>query len=74
MSNVEIRVGRNGSYYVKGDFKLMDHRGNEITYDGDEVYLCRCGQSGDKPFCDGTHKTCGFDGTFAERYLARSGS
>jgi CDGSH-type Zn-finger protein len=24
------------------------------------VALCRCGQSARKPFCDGTHKTCGF--------------
>jgi CDGSH-type Zn-finger protein len=24
------------------------------------IALCRCGQSSTKPFCDGTHKTCGF--------------
>jgi CDGSH-type Zn-finger protein len=24
------------------------------------IFLCRCGQSAEKPFCDGAHKECGF--------------
>jgi len=27
---------------------------------GGHVGFCRCGQSKNKPFCDGSHKTCGF--------------
>jgi CDGSH-type Zn-finger protein len=69
MADVEIRVGRNSSYHIKGNFKLYDHKGNEIAFEGDEIFLCRCGQSGDKPFCDGTHRSCKFDGTFNARHV-----
>jgi CDGSH iron-sulfur domain-containing protein 3 len=65
MSKVEIRVNRNGPYFVKGDFTLTDHKGNSIRVEGDETFLCRCGQSDDKPFCDGSHRECGFKGDAA---------
>ncbi|MBX5446714.1 MAG: CDGSH iron-sulfur domain-containing protein [Sphaerobacter sp.] len=49
-------VSRNGSYYVQGKVLLVDHQGNEIPYEGEEVWLCRCGHSQTKPFCDGSHR------------------
>ncbi|MFQ3593495.1 MAG: CDGSH iron-sulfur domain-containing protein [Gemmataceae bacterium] len=59
-----IRLRENGPLVVQGPFRLLDHRGEELALPGDKplVALCRCGQSAKKPFCDGTHKHCGFVG------------
>jgi len=35
--------------------------GGEQIDDTDDVALCRCGHSGNKPYCDGTHNKIGFD-------------
>lgn len=60
MSDVIITPNNNGPYHVKGTFKIVTEGGREIAVDGDETWLCRCGQSANKPFCDGTHKRTGF--------------
>jgi CDGSH-type Zn-finger protein len=59
---VEIKVRKNGSLLVTGDFVLLDHEGREIPRPAGKpnVALCRCGHSQRKPFCDAAHKTCGF--------------
>jgi len=60
MADVEIRVRDNGPYRVSGPFKLIDATGAEFALEGEVIALCRCGHSQNKPFCDGTHKTCDF--------------
>lgn len=59
---VRIVVRRNGPYRVYGPVRVEDAGGEEFPRpDGEWVHLCRCGHSGTKPFCDGTHKRIGFD-------------
>ncbi|WP_045520994.1 CDGSH iron-sulfur domain-containing protein [Neobacillus niacini] len=55
----KIIISDNGPLEVNGDFHLYDSEGNEYTKKG-KVYLCRCGLSNKKPFCDGSHKRGGF--------------
>lgn len=63
MSDVVIKIRENGSILVTGPVTLTDHLGNQYDLTGKpSIALCRCGQSLKKPFCDGTHKTCGFIG------------
>lgn len=67
MSDVIITPKNNGPYYIKGTFKIVTEGGREIAFDGNEAWLCRCGQSANKPFCDGSHKKAGFKNNLDER-------
>ena len=62
MAEARIKTLKDGPYEVKGagGFHLVDANGNEFSLAKDPIYLCRCGQSANKPFCDGTHKRVGF--------------
>jgi CDGSH-type Zn-finger protein len=58
---------RDGPLIVRGDFRLLDQDGVEFDPGRRTVALCRCGRSGIKPFCDGTHKRAGFTADSAPR-------
>ncbi len=49
-----IQVTKNGPYYVTGDVGLTDDQGSEPETK-DHYALCRCGNSKNKPFCNGAH-------------------
>lgn len=76
MSEMRIEIQADGPYGVSGGVPLVkleiatNDEGEAIGWreierlDGGSYYqLCRCGRSGDKPFCDFTHGSVGFDGT-----------
>jgi len=60
MSDAVIVPNNDGPYHIKGTFKIVTEGGKEIEVKSPEVWLCRCGQSAKKPFCDGTHRKVGF--------------
>ena len=89
----EINLAENGPYLVAGDIQLSRRQQVE-TPEGeplawattteietkDRYALCRCGDSENKPFCDGTHARVGFEatdadpGTYADRSTELGGS
>ena len=74
-NKVSVTVTTHGPYIVTGDVPLArqtimtDAKGGSETWQEGEAIahqenyaLCRCGASGTKPFCDGTHRKVGFAG------------
>src|ERR1035437_2874940 len=75
-SSPQIEICKDGPYLVSGGLPLSDQsivtndQGESLEYQEGMSYstppeyaLCRCGQSSNKPFCDGSHEEVGFDGT-----------
>jgi CDGSH-type Zn-finger protein len=72
---LKIKVSKNGPYLISGGIPISkqiittDSEGTPIEwragteYPSQKCAFCRCGQSKNKPFCDGTHVKVGFDGT-----------
>jgi len=74
--SMRIKVTKNGPYLVSGGIPVFrqtiiaDSEGTAVQWRFDTKYplmekcgLCRCGESKNKPFCDGTHVKIGFVGT-----------
>ena len=59
---VTVKMLPDGPLQVKGEVEVMDPQGNPLPAKTGDVYLCRCGQSANKPYCDGAHKRVGFKG------------
>lgn len=72
---MKIAVTKDGPYAVSGGAPLSKEqigtngKGESVAWVpggaskvGASYFLCRCGRSGKKPFCDGTHAKVGFNG------------
>ncbi len=63
-----IEAIKNASFKVSNLEKFYNSRGEEIPVKP-VLWLCRCGASKNKPFCDGTHKSSGFSDEKTEHRL-----
>lgn len=51
-----VEIIESGPLKITGNFIFKDLKRGDETAPG-EIYLCRCGKSSNKPYCDGSHKT-----------------
>ena len=56
---LKVKGATNGPLLISGNFRLVAASGR-VAWEGTKAALCRCGQSKNKPFCDGSHKGAGF--------------
>jgi CDGSH-type Zn-finger protein/uncharacterized Fe-S cluster protein YjdI len=59
---LKVTLRPNGPLKIEGPLEVCSGTGRTVTR-GTETFLCRCGGSSNKPFCDGTHKRNGFRST-----------
>jgi CDGSH-type Zn-finger protein len=70
MSDFKVIVRSNGPLRLEGDITILDQDGQAFGLAGRTVVsLCRCGQSQNKPFCDGSHNKVGFESVCPARDL-----
>jgi CDGSH-type Zn-finger protein len=63
MPDVTIRCRLDGPYVIEGPIRVTDAEGNVFPLDYSKkpaIALCRCGHSQNRPFCDGSHRSAGF--------------
>ena len=66
----KVTVFSNGPIRIEGEFEIVDPSGGTFGLAGrTTIGLCRCGQSANKPFCDGSHNRTGFTDAVVAREL-----
>jgi CDGSH-type Zn-finger protein len=75
-ASTKVQIVKDGPYMVSGSLPMSrqtigtNSAGESVKWIEGQAYpeqttyaLCRCGQSANKPYCDGSHTTVRFDGT-----------
>ncbi len=57
---MKIEILKKGPYVIKGANTIVNTDGSVVESNQD-VYLCRCGHSKNKPYCDGAHRNIDFE-------------
>lgn len=60
--SVRITINPNASARVECELAEIVLPDGSVVYKEGKFSLCRCGASKKKPFCDGSHNECGFQG------------
>jgi CDGSH-type Zn-finger protein len=63
---VKLKIVENGPIVVDTSDAVELSGGAGSGSKAGPLYLCRCGQSANKPFCDGTHRKVKFEGKGGE--------
>ena len=56
--NADIVIIKDGPIVVTGEIMIVQPNG--VVVQSKKSFLCRCGASGNKPYCDGSHKKIDF--------------
>ena len=57
----KVEVSENGPLLLFGKLIVLDKEGNKTEKENTTAF-CRCGESKNKPYCDGAHLKSGFKG------------
>jgi len=63
---MKIKINENGPILIEVSEAKIIRGETEETISQKTIALCRCGQSSNKPFCDGAHRKCEFKGELVE--------
>ena len=63
---MKIKIIENGPIVLDTEGQISIASGGSTEEKAGPVFLCRCGRSSTKPFCDGTHRKCDFEGPASE--------